>query len=317
MYNSEQKTQFIQWYTSSITTAYVCETTFNAFEPYETAWGADLCTQTAEVLRPVVDKLTGLRVRSKWARVILLKDYVKWCLSHCVEGACDGMLSVEATGIDKLRRQSVSGPFHLQQYLNQICDPESQKTLDNVYRCYYWMAYGGIAEEDIPTIRNTDVDFQHMVIRYRDTEVPIYREAVQAFRNCVDLTQFAYIHPHYHDPIQKDRAPGDTLIRGTNGVASIKSIRVELSRRSKRAFEEGRTTTQLSHYRAWISGLFFRMYERECAGFEVDFSDAAAQFMEGRTYKLDSGRNTVEAKKRQCARDYMEDYQRWKLAFFI
>ena len=43
----------------------------------------------------------------------------------------------------------------------------------------------------------------------------------------------------------------------------------------------------------------------------------AAQQMVGKTYKLDSGRNTPEAKKRQLARDYMDDYERWKLAFKI
>ena len=78
-----------------------------------------------------------------------------------------------------------------------------------------------------------------------------------------------------------------------------------------------KTDLKLSYFRVWISGLFYRMYERERAGMPVDFSAAAAQFMEGKTYKLDRGRNTPEAKKRQLTRDYLEDYERWKLAFAI
>ena len=37
--------------------------------------------------------------------------------------------------------------------------------------------------------------------------------------------------------------------------------------------------------------------------------------MSGKEYKLDSGRNTRDAKKRQIARDYLDNYRRWKLAF--
>ena len=44
---------------------------------------------------------------------------------------------------------------------------------------------------------------------------------------------------------------------------------------------------------------------------------AAELLMEGKTYKLDRGRNTPEAKRRQLTRDYLEDYERWKLAFAI
>lgn len=59
------------------------------------------------------------------------------------------------------------------------------------------------------------------------------------------------------------------------------------------------------------------MYEKEAAGDTPDFSSIVSEQMSGKTYKLDTGRNTQDAKKRQLVRDYMEDYQRWKLAFKI
>lgn len=317
MYNEELKTKFVRGYTNSISTAEVCQTIFNAFEQYEVEWDADLCTRSAEELQPVVDNLVGFRARSKWMRLIILKDYVKWCIGMKVPGACDGMLKIETVGLEKVKHQTVASPLHLQRYLDSICEPESEETTDNIYRCFYWLAYGGVAEEDILSIKCSDVDLDSMVVRYNGTEVPIYREALPAFKNCVKLTQFVYKHPNYDKLVYKDRADGNTLVRGIRSAPSIKAMRVELSRRSKAKMDEGKTDLKLSYFRVWISGLFYRMYERERAGIPVDFSAAAAQFMEGKTYKLDRGRNTPEAKRRQLTRDYLEDYERWKLAFAI
>lgn len=317
MYNEELKTRFVREYTDSLSTAEVCQTIFNAFEVHEKQWGADLCTKGASELQPVVDSIVGMRARSKWMRLIILKDYVKWCIGMKVPNACDGMLKIEAIGLDKVKHQTVASPFHLQTYLDAICEPETEGTTDNIYRCFYWLAYGGVAEEDILKIKCSDVDLTNMVVKYNGTEVPIYREALPAFRNCATLTQFVYKHPNYDKLVYKDRADGDTLVRGIRSAPSVNAMRVELSRRSKEKMDKGKTDLKLSYFRVWISGLFYRMYERERAGMKVDFSAAAAQFMEGKTYKLDKGRNTPEAKKRQLAKDYLEDYERWKLAFAI
>ena len=79
--------------------------------------------------------------------------------------------------------------------------------------------------------------------------------------------------------------------------------------------DAGHTDLKLSYYRVWISGVFFRAFENEQMGIEPDFSTVVSQQVEGKTYKLDSGRNTQDAKKRQLVHDYLEDYQRWKLAY--
>lgn len=324
MYNESLKTKFIRGYTNSINTANVCQTIFNAIEKYESGWNADMCTQKEDVLQPVIDEIIGFRVRSKWMRIIILKDYVRWCISTGVPNACDGMLNINASGLEKIKRQTVSSPVHLENYLNSICEPTDRKTTDNIYRCYYWLAYAGVKEEDILKVKCSDVDFSRMVVKYGDTEVPIYREAVPAFKNCVELTQFVYNHPNYSSDVWKDRVPGDTVVRGLRAqssskvrdqYSSIKSMRAELSRRSKSKRDDGHTSLKLSYYRVWISGVFYRTYENEQMGIEPDFSIVVSQHVEGKTYKLDSGRNTQAAKKRQLAHDYLEDYQRWKLAY--
>lgn len=319
MYNEQLKTQFIREYTKSLSMADACVSAFNAAEPFEVQWDADLCTRSTEELQPVVEQLVGFRVKSKWLRIVILKDYVKWCIANGVAGACDGIMKIENVGLSKVKTQMVANPTHLQKYLNEICEPESEETTDNIYRCFYWMAYGGIPEEDILKVKCSDVDFENMVIRYGTEEVTIYREAIPAFKNATRLTEFVFKHPNYPPDkiVRRNRAPGDTVIRGIRSVPSTMALRTELSRRSKKNLEDGNTEMKLSYYRVWLSGLFYRMYERERAGLPIDFTGAASRFMEGRTYKLDSGRNTPEAKKRAITNDYMQDYQRWKAAFAI
>lgn len=315
MYNENLKTKFVQGYTNSINTANVCQTIFNAFEKYELQWGADLCTRSAEELFPVIEQLVGFRAKSHWMRIIILKDYVRWCMATGVSGACDGMLHVRVIGLDKVRQQTLASPAHLEAYLNAICEPTEECTADNIFRCYYWLAYAGLKEEDIMSVTGKNIDFKNMVIKCNGTEFPIYREAVPALKNCIELTQFVYKHPNYSTDIWRDRAPGKTLMRGIGSQSSIKAFRVALSRRSKREREEGRTDIKLSFYRAWISGVFHRAYEKEQIGIEPDFYGIVCIEKGDKVYKLDSGRNTQEAKKRQLASDYQEDYQRWKLAY--
>lgn len=316
MYNKELKTRFIKDYTQSVNTAKVATNILAAMEPFEVAWKADLCTRNAEELQPAVDKVVALRFRSQWMPLSILKEYVKWCIAMQVPGACDGMLHITVAGLEKVRRQMVSSSFHLQQYLDEVFNDESDETIDNIYRCYYWMAYGGILERDILAVKIADVNFDQMCVQYGDTSVPIYHEALPALHNAVELTSFWYNYPRNSKPVRLDRTPGDTLIRGYQDITRIENFRANISHRSANATKQGKTEMQLSFSRVWMSGLFYRMYERERAGMPVDFTAVAAELMAGKTYVL-NGRVKLEHRQKQRGRDYMEDYQRWKLAFFI
>lgn len=315
MYNEQLKVRFIREYAKSVLKADICTSLFNAIEKYEVLWGADICTRTNEALGPVIDQLLGIRVQSKWSKLTALRDYGRWCFNNHVEGAREDLFKIDNPGLTKLRTQMVVSPTSLEAYLDVICEPVSDETIDIIYRCFYWMAYAGVPESEILELRCSDVDFENMVVHYGNEEAIIYREAVPALRKAVTLDTFAYTHPNYLKTIRRNRQEGDLILRGIKSTPTSKTMRVLLNKKSTEAVENGRTEMKLSFYRVWISGLFRRMYEREIAGLPVDFSGAASKFMEGKTYKLDSGRGTVEGKKRTIANDYLQDYHRWKAAF--
>lgn len=320
MYNEELKNDFLEYFKQKRPEEAVefCISTFQSCEPFEQDWDADLCTKTADQLGPMIEELVGLRVKSKWKRIILLKEYVNWCIAIGYPGVCDGMLKIESVGLKKVRTQMVSGPLHLQRYLDEIFEPENEETVDNIYRCCFWLSYMGVDEEDIVAIKCSDVNLEKRTLNYKGQELELYSISVPAFRNAAKLTEFRFKHPNYADKfVMRERAAGDVLIRGIRNAPSTMAIRSELSRRSQKAIEDGNTQSRISLQRARLSGMFYKKYELERAGCPVSFEDVTEKFIGEKVYKLDKGRNTQEAKKRQIMNDYLQDYQRWKAAFIV
>ena len=313
MYNEEQKKSFIRSFTEDIDSRKFAQKLFEAFAPYEEGWGADLCTKDEDTLRPVVSKLAGLRNVGRYKVVFCLQHYVDWCLEHKIPGAQDGISGIRTLDAGNMSTQMVNTPGMLQQYLNAICDPEEEQTTDSTLRVFCWLAFAGMQVDDILLVRTKDVDFKRAQVHFNGVDYPIYREAFPAFRNCVELKQFVYNHPNY--TAVRDRVDGDLLVRGVRSVPTKDHIRTEVSRRTKAALKAGKTTRDLSYRRIWLSGVFYRMWEREQQGMPVDF-EAQAKLLRGdRIYQLGSGRNKQEAVCRKIQKNYVIDYQRWKQTF--
>lgn len=321
MYNEELKERFLLRYTN-VSRWKMGKYLFEALEKYENAWGADICTRSTEELQRVVNEISGMRENSIHSRLSILKDYFRWCIENGVPGAGDGIFAVDSIDLSKIKRMTVANPMHLQAYLDCIYEDESEGTMDCVYRCYFWLAYSGIPEDEIINLRISNVNFINMSVDYDATSYPIYREGIPAFRNCAELKSFKINHPNY--TTYKDRVNGDQLMRGLKKTTSISTIRSVVSRRQgNRNMWKGKDKDNkemnlvLSYPRLQLSGLFYRQYEYERAGGKVDFMDAAIKFAEGKRYRLESGRNLIGAVHRRHASHYREDYLRWKEAHSI
>ena len=318
MFNEEMKLKFIISYTESPATADSARTLFKAIEPFEREWQADICTKTAEELQPVIDKVLGLQTRGRWAVLSILRVYFKWCMSREYPGAGDGIMHVETLGLDKIRLQMVVSPLHLQTYLDNIFDKEQEGTIDNVYRCFFWMGFAGMEERETLEVKTPDVDMSALVISLNGSDYPIYREAIPAFRNAVNLRRFLHKHPTFgNTDVWRERVLGNQLMRGMKADSRLGTLRSTLSRRLANAYEDGKTGQRLSFNRVRLSGLFYRMYELEKIDGEApDFEPVVKQDMEGKTYSLKGGA-TLTQRRNQREREYGEDYQRWKLAFLL
>lgn len=318
MYNEKLKHSFLNdMVKPNSSTEKMYLSVFRTIAPYESAWNTDICTRSGEELRPIIDELTHARARNRWQRVNALSQYCQWCVTHGIPGAVNGLHGVDlGLGLDKIRSTSVANPTQLQRYLNELYRDESDDTVDNIYRCYCWMAYFGIAEKELVEIKCDQVDLNEMVIHYHGTDVQIDQKARAAFKSAKTRSDFKYDHPIYGE-VSRPRATGDTLVRGFRPT-NYMSVRSKLSKDVRDACKSGKTQIQMSYKRLRRSGLFhaIREYEEE-SGRSYDFLKAAEEYMAGTEYNLSRTRVTIEMVRNQIANELKQDYERWRLAHNI
>jgi len=316
MYNEEIKRRFIESYTKSDANRAQCERAFEKTQELEEKYGIDLCEFDVKQMQEAFDLISGRQTNSQLGRFTILKAYSKWCINQGIPNAKESISEISSVSLEKVKRQMVSSPTHLQFFLDSVYEKEDRNTTDNVSRCFYWLAFSGVKIEDAIELTASNIDFTNMLIKVRDEEYPIYREAVPSLRNCINLTAFEYNHPRYSTTLKQVRSSSDQLLRLIGTDATLQGIRDKTSRTTRKAIKEGKTNIELSYSRVRLSGFFYRIYELERIGIKPRFTQLAVALMEGKEYSLEKSRHTVEGTIRIINNRYKKDYERWKQAFY-
>ena len=310
MYNESLKRKFIALHADNVSKNNIATTLFNDLAPYEEVWGADFCTKSTEDLMPVLQEILGVRRGHNQNQVSLLKSYVRWCIASNVPGACDGMLRVDVVFSDRIVHEMVSGPAHLQRYLDDVFDPEASETTDITCRCFFWMAFSGISEQRALHVSTSNVDLDAMCICMSSSEeYPLYKESLLTFRLATMLDGLRVKRPGVAQdkpPKMQKRVAGDQLLRGVKAEASLSTTKVRISKKLTEAIKLGRTTDRLKYSKVRLSGEFFRAYEAEKEGLAPSF----------REYILSEHAPSVNTEQLRLEREYLAEYTQWKNAFY-
>lgn len=323
MYNQELKERFISQQIDIEHTRTVIRNIFKVSEPVEIAEQKDFCALDAEKINEIFKKTCGLKKQTSMWIYRIIKKYCEWCIENEVDGASREYekINYEDAGIEKIRGSMVSNPLHLQKVLDKALDEESLETMDNAFRCYFWLAFMGCPEDLAFDVTTKNVDFENMVIKIKDKDsgddifFPIYRESIPAFKNCVNLQEFRFLNPVYREGTVSyiSRVPGNQLLRGIKTQANKKAFREKVARKLAAARAKDSSILNISYDRLWLSGLFYRQYQEEMSGMIPDFSDAALEHIKGKEYRL-YGKDSSEATYQRFKRRYLEEYIRWKIA---
>lgn len=301
MYNEEQKRTYLEQIESN---KQRFTSIFRNTAPFEEAWGADLSTMPEAELLPMLEKVCGVRDSSKITTLSLIRSYMRWCVEQGFPGAHELGSINSASLASRTKTELVLSPAHLQQRLNELFAPEAEETQDNVYRCFLWLAYGGMREETAFNLDSGDVNLEYMEASRGDEVAVLYRQAMPAVRNCVRLTQFRYYNRTYTNVgcIYRDRVPGTKLLRGIREEQSMLNFRAQISRIYLKKRDEGIRTEGLTYSMVWLAGFFYRIYEGEQAGIEPDFHALAWQYQDRRQNKM------------KLSNQLRKDYKLWKEA---
>lgn len=331
MYNAELKERFLVETTNTEAARAARRKTFNLFQKIEKEEGKDVCTMSAEKIQAVLNNATtGTRARSSENDIVTIRSYIKWCASKNVDGTCLDGLNVTSPAVEQMRTRTVKSPLHLKKFLDDVFIEEDGTTFDPI-KCFFWMAYGGCREEDVIYLTSNDIDFDRMIIKAKTWQGILYKEGINTVRQCVEAKSFLYINSKYINKgwITRDRVPGDCIFRGVRGSSDpdLSVFRSNISRKIKAAIAEGKTDLNLSYYRVWLSGAFYRLRELEIAGYLTDknFEGLANMFLRIKAqgeyhdrhlnYKEDDPSITVQDRNTFLRRvnDYKKDYENWKL----
>ena len=313
-YNEKQKRAFIleRYRTSSAIRSAVG--TFRRIAPTEEKYGADLSLLPASALPEVIDSAFASRIDARSQRYIknILCSYLQWCADRGISTAATVQDIREAAARYTPDEYTIRSPGHLQQCMDSIFRPESDETIDDVYRCFLWLLYGGMPGETAVTLTADDVMLKQMTAARGDDVAVLYGYAVPAFEHCMYLTQFRFSHPQYGQDIWKPRSPGNLLLRGCKTGTEIteKYFRLHLMRK----INKGSSDVKLGAKHVEMCGMFYRMYTTELDnGVPPDFDSLAQESETGRL--IIASDDTDQNKRKRIKEKSYElriSYERWK-----
>lgn len=317
---------------------------FGRFLDSEVEKGKDLCEWSTEELQRFFDDVATVRQGSMRCRITLLKKYTAWCVEQGYTDTDRGKDLKTPDTAKKVASTTVSGPEELQAYLDAMCGKEvelrqrgkfteqkTDKSLANIIRCYYWMAFAGIPERIATSIRTEDVNFANMCFVYNGiNEFPIYKEGLQSVINCFTLKAFEVMHSSGY-LYERDRfdGGGNQLLRMLRGNATDSNLNLLIFRYRKNAREAAKETDpdhtgilwrQLTYSSVWLSGQFYRVHEIEKKlGVMPDFKDVAETVV--RAWAAGAEANDKETRRlsnikaNRLKREFEKDYEVWKEVF--
>ena len=308
MFNKDLKDKFIEEQSGSKKTFDRVKSLMHAVGKFEDEWNADICTRSVEELTPVIGKIIGVRNYTHMTDLSTLRRYARWCLKNEVPGATDSLLQIKDVGYDKLVGCMVSGPKQLQERLNLVFPPESDCMMENVYRCFFWMAFSGLEEQETIMVTAKDVDLKNLIIRVNGNKYPIYKEAVPVFRHLI--TANCFMHLRGSQEIVIKRTSGSSILRGIRDIGdmSYEKVRQAASRKVKTALGQSEDNLTITYTKTKLSGLFYRTYRTELSLGKYDFDDAVDVYLKDKP-------RVTRFKREAVAAEYEVDYSRWKAAF--
>jgi len=309
MYNAELKEKFIQETTTSLSMRRAIRIMFNDLESYEIQWGCDVSSQSPDEVNRAIENLCGFRFKNISARVRIIKNYANWCVRRGVDGARSDLADIEVDKTSVVKSKLISCPFELNTYMNTIFRPEKDRSIDDVYRCYLWMVFSGIDTSDICLVSKNNIDIDNMVYKLAGSEYPIYTEAVPSLMNCANLDSLVIFRNG--TPYKTQRVKGEEIIRTPSGLASTHACNTQIW---KKLAASGHLDwkNKMSYYSLRLSGVFYRTYEKEVAGYPVDFLVDSSGILVKNERRRDS---TSGGRPREARSELIRDYEAWKLAF--
>lgn len=317
MYNEEIKLRYLSEIKNE-TSKNICRLAFEYISDYEAKYEKDICCMSVDELS---DSIRGLSVvqggaLNKGPRIQAIENYIKWCIYYEISGANSNIFSIEVDSTGKIKETMLKSPEHLNMVLNVLFKDVSLDTIDNVYRTAIWLIYSGIKKEELNNIHRENIMFNKGIILFDDKQYTIYDQSINSIESCINLTEFnMFRSANNKKPAIDPRAFGTSIVRTTSGDLDQTFLQQQISRKTNKYLKEGFVIPVLKLEKIKLSGLFYRCWQLEQQGADIDFTNIALSEMNssGKTYR---GKNSIVSRAKERARGISADYQRWVSIYY-
>lgn len=328
MFNEQVKRAFIEKYTNSEHTKKLLLYIFDSTEDTEEKYGVDIYAMNTEQVQETFNSVTGIKVRGVKTILMIFKAYVRWCVASGYP-ATNAVSELRIDVHDKINEEYVSSPLHLKRTLDAAFPHPEENEIEYIYRSFLWLGFTGLQVSEAIRVTDDELDFETDRLHFPDCKEPyrIYSESKPDLIKAVRLTTFR--EPRGKSGVVKQRAAGHEILRGKEGGKCLEkaiyaTFRPTISRAFKEALERhenqndevsGRLSLGLTFRHAYMSGIFYRILERERAGVPVRFDQIIIKERRNAKEPAFSGNYTERKLMNDLIRDLEVDYANWKCAF--
>ena len=313
MYSDKQKLAFIasKKYSDSMYKNVLF--IFSITSIFEEKYHKDVSQMSEIELNETLNELSILKKRNSFVSIITaIKEYIIWCRDNDYQISYS-IFNVKIEEIEKFKTKMVSSPKHLRRILDTHFDQPQKETIDVVYRTYLWLAYAGMWDRDAIRVCKTDIDFSLLRVCFNGQSYELYKEGMEDISKACDLERFFFDHPYYST--WKDRVEGNAILRGLSSVPTLSNMRAKVNIHLK-----NNEAQKITYNNIRLSGTFYRAYEMEKEGFEVDFSPVVDLEMNKREIRRKESFATSETYTREVMKgriksELEKDYEKWKCAY--
>ena len=344
MFNAETKNRYIEEVCQTEQKALTARQTFDATASLESDLNLDLIRFDEDALRKVFEILSGGPDRSKTTKETrIVRSYIRWAADKgLIGGDQTNWNKVSSTGVNFARNRLFASDYQLNIFMDYCFQPIADDTFDNFYRVLLWLAFAGVPIQKAFSIDESEVDIWNMRITHDGAVFQLSPYALPAIQRLMMAKQFKVLGGRHPRTLKREK--GTLLLRRTNVRKTDQSsddektwdrwvrntMRPSLMARFRDA--EKRFVTNkpkgfpetlafgTSYKYIALSGVYYRMYQRELAGLKPNFREVAIEQADLKL-KDSEEKGDIEKKRRLAVRakrwSYSRNYDAWKAAFVV
>lgn len=283
---------------------------FNRLAPIEQELGKDLSMCNYEETKIVLSILCRRSVKYQKSILSQLRQYLDWCIDTGKSLDSENRLvGITPSDIDysiSYKMSMVKDEEQLSEYLDIVLQSIHEDTIHNMYRGLFHLVFNGITLKEAIDLKKSDVD-------PKNKKAYVNGRCIELSDVCCDVIEYLssmngyVVNNKFKGNFIEIFNSGHVLERTSdNRDVMEEALRPKVSEIMSELKQSLRSSITITLNTLFLSGVFYRMYKKECNKGEIDFSEYMMQ-CENQSVTINNPEGVVD--------DGLQEYASWKKAF--